>query len=297
MEEPTEGKMPVDVEDLVLPQEQDDEVELTDIASELKKNIVDTETNNEGCLAKNITCKALEISEESQSDPTPNGPDILKSQLSANIAEEQCYDSAKNGPLIATKNPITLNSEVEEGYLPSKIAIKDGHEEKDHSSNEISQRKFDELKDNLNSPSKDSSPQNCPNKGDASDAIDKVELRTKTTSDLVEIVESSVESSISSTATTSGTSAVPTTSPTNSIYQVKWLNISHTEKATKGVGTPTKESSVLNSSKMAIVTQNENGPCPMLSIVNVLLLQRKLTLPEGCEVISAEQLLEYIGQL
>ncbi len=45
------------------------------------------------------------------------------------------------------------------------------------------------------------------------------------------------------------------------------------------------------------MTQNENGPCPLLSIVNVLLLRGKLTLPEGCEVISAEQLLEFLGKV
>jgi len=62
-----------------------------------------------------------------------------------------------------------------------------------------------------------------------------------------------------------------------SIYHVKWI--------------------VWKSEKTAIITQNENGPCPLLSILNVLLLQRKLALPDGCEVISAEQLLEYLGDL
>jgi len=50
-------------------------------------------------------------------------------------------------------------------------------------------------------------------------------------------------------------------------------------------------------SKTPIVTQNENGPCPLLSIVNILLLRGKLRLPEGCDVVSAEQLLEYLGDV
>ena len=39
--------------------------------------------------------------------------------------------------------------------------------------------------------------------------------------------------------------------------------------------------------RVGIITQNENGPCPLLSIVNVLLLRGKLSLPDGCEVSSS----------
>ena len=46
-----------------------------------------------------------------------------------------------------------------------------------------------------------------------------------------------------------------------------------------------------------VITQNENGPCPLISIVNVLLLRGKLSLPEGCQVISAGQLLEWLADL
>ena len=113
------------------------------------------------------------------------------------------------------------------------------------------------------------------------------------------IAESSNSSSISSPAATSVTSGLPTTDST-SIYQVKWITNNPSERATKENKTaqPNENNSSTNSAppgKIGIVTQNENGPCPLLSLVNVLLIQRKLTLPEGCEVISAEQLLEYIG--
>jgi len=76
------------------------------------------------------------------------------------------------------------------------------------------------------------------------------------------------------------TSTVDTSFERNSIYHVKWIGYRAAD-AIRRVG---------------IVTQNENGPCPLLSIVNVLLLRGKLTLPEGCEVISAEQLLEFLGE-
>ena len=80
-----------------------------------------------------------------------------------------------------------------------------------------------------------------------------------------------------------GTSNVPecsrqirndqTTEP--SLYHLKWINW-------KGEQTP-------------IVTQNENGPCPLLAIANVLILARKIILPVMQQVISGKQLMEYIG--
>jgi len=61
------------------------------------------------------------------------------------------------------------------------------------------------------------------------------------------------------------------------IYQVKWIEFGLRQSA--------------------IITQNENGPCPLISIVNILLLRGKLSLPEGAEIVAAEQLLEYLGDL
>ena len=60
-----------------------------------------------------------------------------------------------------------------------------------------------------------------------------------------------------------------------SIYHIKWIKW-------KGINTP-------------IITQNENGPCPLLAIVNVLLLQRRISVPSLQEIVTAEQLMEYIG--
>ena len=44
-----------------------------------------------------------------------------------------------------------------------------------------------------------------------------------------------------------------------------------------------------------IVTQNENGPCPLLAIANVLVLSNCITLPLEQECITAGQLMEHIG--
>lgn len=91
------------------------------------------------------------------------------------------------------------------------------------------------------------------------------------------IEESTAESDkIDLNCSKSGTAPDTPDSP-SSIYQVKW------------VGWGKKH--------CPVITQNENGPCPLISIMNVLLLRGKLSLPEGCQVISAGQLLEYLGDL
>ncbi|KAM4596470.1 ubiquitin carboxyl-terminal hydrolase MINDY-2 [Fundulus diaphanus] len=60
-----------------------------------------------------------------------------------------------------------------------------------------------------------------------------------------------------------------------SIYHIKWIKW-------REENTP-------------IITQNENGPCPLLAIMNVLLLAWKIKMPPMMEIITAEQLMEYLG--
>ncbi|KAK2854055.1 hypothetical protein Q5P01_006716 [Channa striata] len=63
--------------------------------------------------------------------------------------------------------------------------------------------------------------------------------------------------------------------PGQSIYHIKWIKW-------REENTP-------------IITQNENGPCPLLAIMNVLLLAWKVKMPPMMEIITAEQLMEYLG--
>jgi hypothetical protein len=49
--------------------------------------------------------------------------------------------------------------------------------------------------------------------------------------------------------------------------------------------------------KAPIVTQNENGPCPLIAISNILLLRGKIVLPAVMEIVTAKQLMEYIGDM
>eukprot|EP00794_Sanderia_malayensis_P016646 gene16646-18336_t len=50
-----------------------------------------------------------------------------------------------------------------------------------------------------------------------------------------------------------------------------------------------------NGEHIQIVTQNENGPCPLLAIANVLALSKRIVLPSVQQCITASQLMEYIG--
>jgi hypothetical protein len=58
-------------------------------------------------------------------------------------------------------------------------------------------------------------------------------------------------------------------------YQLKWIN--------------------WNSNKTPIITQNSNGPCPLLAIINVLILKGRIQLPSMMEIITDNQLMEYLG--
>ncbi|XP_053128564.1 ubiquitin carboxyl-terminal hydrolase MINDY-2 isoform X2 [Hemicordylus capensis] len=88
-------------------------------------------------------------------------------------------------------------------------------------------------------------------------------------------------SSSSSSAAAAAAVAVPPPGgsrerfPGQSVYHLKWVRW-------KEESTP-------------VITQNENGPCPLLAIMNVLLLAWKVKLPPMMEIITAEQLMEYLG--
>ncbi|KXJ17639.1 ubiquitin carboxyl-terminal hydrolase MINDY-1 isoform X2 [Exaiptasia diaphana] len=60
-----------------------------------------------------------------------------------------------------------------------------------------------------------------------------------------------------------------------SLYHIKWVTW-------KNLNTP-------------IITQNENGPCPLIALMNVLILQRRISIPPVQEMVSSNQLMEYLG--
>ncbi|KAM6426545.1 ubiquitin carboxyl-terminal hydrolase MINDY-2 isoform 5-T8 [Liasis olivaceus] len=67
----------------------------------------------------------------------------------------------------------------------------------------------------------------------------------------------------------------PSPAPRQAVYHLKWVRW--------------REASA------PVVTQNENGPCPLLAVMNALLLAWRVRLPPMMEIITAEQLMEYLG--
>ncbi|XP_046859139.1 ubiquitin carboxyl-terminal hydrolase MINDY-1-like [Xenia sp. Carnegie-2017] len=49
--------------------------------------------------------------------------------------------------------------------------------------------------------------------------------------------------------------------------------------------------------RTAIVTQNDNGPCPLLAIINILLLRRVLCFPSKQEMVTTQELMDYLGDV
>ncbi|CAL1548026.1 unnamed protein product, partial [Lymnaea stagnalis] len=60
-----------------------------------------------------------------------------------------------------------------------------------------------------------------------------------------------------------------------SVYYIKWITFGQ--------------------ANVPIITQNENGPCPLLAIMNVLLLKGKVKLAPMIEMVTSEQLMTYLG--
>ncbi|NXC40791.1 MINY1 hydrolase, partial [Penelope pileata] len=67
----------------------------------------------------------------------------------------------------------------------------------------------------------------------------------------------------------------PAREPEPDFYCVKWITW-------KGERTP-------------IITQSENGPCPLLAIMNILFLQWKVKLPPQKEVVTSDELMAHLG--
>ncbi|XP_013090956.2 ubiquitin carboxyl-terminal hydrolase MINDY-1-like isoform X1 [Biomphalaria glabrata] len=67
-----------------------------------------------------------------------------------------------------------------------------------------------------------------------------------------------------------------TKSDQESVYYIKWITFGQ--------------------NNVPIITQNENGPCPLLAIMNVLLLKGKVKLAPMLEMITSEQLMTHLGE-
>ncbi|KAK6290782.1 hypothetical protein J4Q44_G00388180 [Coregonus suidteri] len=82
---------------------------------------------------------------------------------------------------------------------------------------------------------------------------------------------------VAAAAATGGATAAPDLEPMMPAYYfVKW--ITWKEK------------------KTPIITQSENGPCPLLAIMNTLFLRWKAKLPTQTEVITTEDLMAHLGE-
>lgn len=72
-----------------------------------------------------------------------------------------------------------------------------------------------------------------------------------------------------------GSCTSPGEGPRQSVYHIKWVR--------------------WKNHKTPIITQNENGPCPLLAIINVLTLRGSVKLPPTLDIITVEQLMEHLG--
>lgn len=94
-------------------------------------------------------------------------------------------------------------------------------------------------------------------------------------SPLVEAVVETVDVSCSSSSASKPKQNNDFDERPNSIYHIKWIS-------QNGIKTP-------------IVTQNENGPCPLIAIINVLIMRGRVKLDSIVDIVTSEKLMEYLG--
>ena len=245
--------------------------------------------------ATSTTVVLSEAGDNSEASNLPSG----NIQLPISETSTQCEDNQnkQNLPVSAPTSSENADSGLEEEESEENVnsANKDAAKKEPETFAECTSNKPSQLDCIAEGSIAAASVDNVTSTTNQPDVCDTAET-AKALAEATATVESSSSSSRSSPLT-SITSGIPSASTAWSVYHVKWVGASQIEKNhSQENAVSLKDSSGSSQvSKIAVVTQNENGPCPLLSIVNVLLLQRKLTLPEGCEVISAEQLLEYLG--
>ncbi|XP_077446027.1 ubiquitin carboxyl-terminal hydrolase MINDY-1 isoform X2 [Stigmatopora argus] len=91
---------------------------------------------------------------------------------------------------------------------------------------------------------------------------------------LVNEAPGSKDNELAETSATAGDAGMAPTVP--EYYLVKWITW-------KGKKTP-------------IITQSDNGPCPLLAIMNILFLRWKAKLPAQTEVVTTEELMTHLGE-
>ena len=114
------------------------------------------------------------------------------------------------------------------------------------------------------------------------------------------------ELSTTTTTTTTTTESSDSSNPSQTDSEQHQLRVELPALATAGAtAAPADENSepsvyhikwnTFDLRDVPVITQNENGPCPLLAIMNILLLKGKVKLEPGLEIITPEQIMTYLG--
>lgn len=196
---------------------------------------------------------------------------------------ETTPEAAETDPGTREKTP-DLDSEATEG---SRETSEEGEASgsSDSSSYSTTTRPSDTQSDG---GAEDANSQSIPDVGKASEPSTSAESERpesgQTSEDHVQTENPSLQNVLSSSASVSpceeameaGASKPAGDGATGTDYYfVKWINW-------KGERTP-------------VITQSENGPCPLIAIMNILFLRWKVKLPPQKELITSEELMAHLG--
>ncbi|CAH8589032.1 unnamed protein product [Heterobilharzia americana] len=250
-----------------------DHLSLISQKEESPKIVSENQTLSTNDLVKSETNKPVDVSssafsDEPTSETSNNTPESSQSPSIPDLLENSLSQSIVSKPM-----PVSFQTDDHTAELPSEIPIYDNDvDNTSENNNTLTQLDSSISNKNLTeSNSKEFS--DCLNMQELTD-----NLNTCTEMNERSIVVSSVQSNESSDKLKPGNiNSSDVDDSENSIYHIKWIKF--------------------NNHIRAIITQNQNGPCPMIAIANVLLLRGTIDLPKDSELISGNRLLAILSEL
>ncbi|CAH1787359.1 unnamed protein product [Owenia fusiformis] len=225
-------------------------------ANDEEKNVMPMELSDTESARAASTAGSADTSSTPEDSRSPTMEVEPQSSVPASIPNENVIQLELPEPGLAPPEPVT-NPDVSP---PEPVTNPDVSPPEPVTNSDLT----------LPQPVKDSTSQESKNQSDIKIEDENIDCEKKKTGAFDSKAAAVVEG-----AAAPSSSSIDDKAPIQSVYHVKWITF-------KGKNLP-------------IITQNENGPCPLLAIMNVLLLSEKICLPAMIEMVTSGQLMEYLG--
>ncbi|KAI8781181.1 protein FAM63A isoform X2 [Biomphalaria glabrata] len=233
------------------------EMELSPAASNLKhSNVIDNKLTSPECDQQGENANGTPQSETSSSSEKNVPSNHLPEQFSPSL--DQLGTSLTSSPKSSSSGQDSGLSPDDSGFDISKTQSCDEPSKEPQTTKAQKEQDTQSEKVNISAGS-----------------LNSASPDTTTSASETQVTVSDLESPSAENVAAEPCSAL-TKSDQESVYYIKWITFGQ--------------------NNVPIITQNENGPCPLLAIMNVLLLKGKVKLAPMLEMITSEQLMTHLGE-